>query len=959
MSLLKVGVVILILLLVISGVQAIQRDKNQSTWYGGDKNNVKAILGQKDKIDINLSLSRWDGQVGLTLVPQIPDVTWSVLQQEGDKVTMTCPGCSMNVSVYPLTNGLEYELTLKNKPPSNIINFTVNSSGLNWLYQDELWKDMGMPFSDNLSVFACNATFCYHQPGGPATRPPWVVGSYQLYANDLSGDYTGMGGMNYGNGKFGSLNSTFLTDAKGAVSKAITNLSPDGKTLIITVDNDWLNSGQRKYPIAVDPAFGYDQIGASSDYWAIGADKMVAFNATAPESGTIDTLHGYGYAAASGMRVKAGVWTSVYPPSAGIIIGNGSTQVAPPTSWGWMTIPIDSNAPAVVANSKYYIGFVQNSSYWWYKYDTDANSYAQIWNDNSFTSPTNIGTGVGGKTQRGTFYANYTLASSPPEAAFSCSPTAGVVPFDVTCTDASKTTITTYNWTVSNRTGVKKTSSTINPIFNISFAGEYNINLTVTNASGSDDENKTIYLTARNPAPTGSFLFGHTHDLYTNLSYGNILDLFEWISKFTGTNTSASSYYWEFNDGNTSTSRNGTKYFPCTSESCYYTINHRIIDSPGTNWTNTTWSNQTSMLRIFKNVTPTVMLTSPTSPPIRGLDQVTGAATITFVLEDAGAIKTDMVEWDAWECTDLTSAHTYVCPDYGTPGHYDLAYTAYNYTLGTATPVSLGNFITILGLPDAIDNSSMDVSSRGIYPENDWYPRWKATNSTSLCYYDNDCAQSGVIHDTSSNELWNKTSMNITIAGPVNLSWWQNVSSEADFDYLRVYINGTELTRAAMSGVANSWTQYSYELPTGIHDVCWTYLKDGWTSEGLDSAFVDRVEFSAAAPAILPVAAFNLTTGAGGCLLSDYPTGGNVTIRGRAITGIDTSTGESSATCIWGPGGTRFQWWPINNWLNASGCGGTVTFVPKGYSGPGTYDLCLWVSQSGGSSVKCQKFRVV
>jgi len=52
------------------------------------------------------------------------------------------------------------------------------------------------------------------------------------------------------------------------------------------------------------------------------------------------------------------------------------------------------------------------------------------------------------------------------------------------------------------------------------------------------------------------------------------------------TSTAGHTYSWNFNDGNTSTSKNDTHQFPCPSGTCVYSINHSVSNAQGTVWLN-------------------------------------------------------------------------------------------------------------------------------------------------------------------------------------------------------------------------------------------------------------------------------------------------------------------------------------------------------------------------------------
>ncbi|MDD3137020.1 MAG: PKD domain-containing protein, partial [Methanoregula sp.] len=100
-----------------------------------------------------------------------------------------------------------------------------------------------------------------------------------------------------------------------------------------------------------------------------------------------------------------------------------------------------------------------------------------------------------------------------PVAAFSGTPVSGTAPLAVRFTDASLNTPTSWAWDFNNDGTVD--AITQNATYTYSSVGSYSVNLTVTNAAGSDSEVKTGYITVT-AAPTGSGLansawpkFGH------------------------------------------------------------------------------------------------------------------------------------------------------------------------------------------------------------------------------------------------------------------------------------------------------------------------------------------------------------------------------------------------------------------------------------------------------------------
>ena len=97
-------------------------------------------------------------------------------------------------------------------------------------------------------------------------------------------------------------------------------------------------------------------------------------------------------------------------------------------------------------------------------------------------------------------------------------------------------------------------------------------------------------------------------------------------------------------------------------------------------------------------------------------------------------------------------------------------------------------------------------------------------------------AESGDINNSQSTQM----NLNINIgAGGGTVIFFYEVSSEASFDYLRFYVNGTQINQ--WSGTIG-WTSFSYVIPTtGAYTLTWAYEKDGSISTGGDLARVDDI----------------------------------------------------------------------------------------------------------------------
>ncbi len=121
----------------------------------------------------------------------------------------------------------------------------------------------------------------------------------------------------------------------------------------------------------------------------------------------------------------------------------------------------------------------------------------------------------------------------PPVADFTANVTSGCAPLTVTFTDLS-TDATSWLWTFEN--GSPPTSTAQNPTVTFNNQGTWDVTLEVTNNFGSDIITKSDYIDV-DDVPTAGFS----------------VTTFDFIANFINNTTNATSYFWDFGDGNTST----------------------------------------------------------------------------------------------------------------------------------------------------------------------------------------------------------------------------------------------------------------------------------------------------------------------------------------------------------------------------------------------------------------------
>ena len=113
-------------------------------------------------------------------------------------------------------------------------------------------------------------------------------------------------------------------------------------------------------------------------------------------------------------------------------------------------------------------------------------------------------------------------------------------------------------------------------------------------------------------------------------------------------------------------------------------------------------------------------------------------------------------------------------------------------------------------------------------------------------------AQAGLITNSESSTL----TIELELLDAEPIAFFYKVSSELDFDFLEFWVDGVRIEQ--WSGEVD-WTQFSYDLTAGLHTIDFTYIKDGVTLVGQDTAWIDDI--SVGTPSFGPNVLFNFDDG--------------------------------------------------------------------------------------------------
>ncbi|KAF5059726.1 PKD domain protein [anaerobic digester metagenome] len=283
--------------------------------------------------------------------------------------------------------------------------------------------------------------------------------------------------------------------------------------------------------------------------------------------------------------------------------------------------------------------------------------------------------------------------------------------------------------------------------------------------------------------------------------------------------------------------------------------------------------------------------------------RTTGYAPVTVGFADASTGMPTAWSWtfgDGETSTLRNPSHTYT-----TTGTYIVNLTVENATGHASGPVS--RVITVMSLSalgDAVDAPTLPWTT-------DSDAEW--TVDRAVAHDDRSAARSGAIGGLAASNL------STSVKGPVIVSFWWKVSSETDFDYLRLLVDGVE--SAAITGEVD-WSRHQFALPSGQHTLTWRYAKDEAARSGRDAGWVDQV------------ATAELIPGGPAPAFSAYPQSGPAP---HSVRFMDYTTGAAAWFWAFGDGKTSTEQSPTHIYdqsgrypvtltvLDAAGRAGTKT----------------------------------
>ncbi len=213
-------------------------------------------LGAETEFEPAVKISRWD-EVSLKIKPKDLDKVAKKdkkVKLEDGKIKFETPKQDFELYDLPASEdlpegGYEFEWILKEKPTTNVVEFSIETEGLDFFYQP--------PLNIEMASSACSETDC-----GDSHRPENVVGSYAIYTSEQKINWTG--GKEYKVGKLGHIYRPKILDSAGHWVWGELNIDIENKKLTVTIPQDFLDKAV--YPIrhAAGLTIGITTIGGST-----------------------------------------------------------------------------------------------------------------------------------------------------------------------------------------------------------------------------------------------------------------------------------------------------------------------------------------------------------------------------------------------------------------------------------------------------------------------------------------------------------------------------------------------------------------------------------------------------------------------------------------------------------------------------------------------------------------------
>ena len=255
--------------------------------------------------------------------------------------------------------GLEFELILKTKPPTNTLTFPIKTQNLKFYFQPPLTEELNPKEYDEITE-----TYAVKNGRVIVFRPPEVVGSYAVYHTRKTNIHRSKeDAEKYKVGKAFHIYRPKATDANGNTVWCDLKVDEKKGLLTVTISQEFLDNAV--YPVTIDPTFGYETVGGTRTGYI--KNRITGSWFTCPESGSADSISVYLDNSYSPYPTIGQEKCAIYLKSDNSLVASTEEHCGG-LSDDWLTLSITSGG--TLSNTDYYLVFWTSYNYQRLYYDS-------------------------------------------------------------------------------------------------------------------------------------------------------------------------------------------------------------------------------------------------------------------------------------------------------------------------------------------------------------------------------------------------------------------------------------------------------------------------------------------------------------------------------------------------------------------------------------------------------------
>jgi hypothetical protein len=365
------------------------------------------LLGAKStttEFKPNIELKRWN-EVSFKIKTDklLKDVKTKDKKLTFDKEKIKFDTPKISFEMYEVSEGeggYKYIWYLNEKPASNIVEFEIETSGLDFFYQPPLTQEYQNGYSEEFQKeIIVTETQVKDLDGNVLVeRPENVVGSYAVY-HSTKGGMNDAYGKDYKTGQAFFIYRPHLIDANGLEAWGILHI--ENGIYSVEIPQEFLDKAV--YPIKSNDTFGYTTAGGTgyslNTNWAYGS----FMNTTASVTGNVDSIQA---SVNSQITEKNGKFFLVNASTLAIIANSISDARPIEINQHWEIFTY-STKPSVTSGTTYSPWIVMGNDSILLYYNSGTAGDSRYETDNSYASPANPSS-TSSSSRSYSIYATYT-----------------------------------------------------------------------------------------------------------------------------------------------------------------------------------------------------------------------------------------------------------------------------------------------------------------------------------------------------------------------------------------------------------------------------------------------------------------------------------------------------------------------------------------------------------------------